>query len=177
MNNSINLLKTETKENPRRRKTTYILKIISIIFIFFVGLVSIILFILNSRISISSVKDEETSVLQNISIQKNRLSKYYLLNDRLKGVEEILKDRKNYTNVLNSLVSQIPPDTKVGSLEIDKGDISLSVDSSSLLPLNEFLNNMVDLSINKHVIHNMTIESLTIDSKTGNYSIAIKAKI
>lgn len=177
MNSSINLLKTESKENPKRKKTTYILKIISIIFIFFVGLISIVLFVLNSRISISSVQNEEAVVLKNIAAQKDRLSKYYFLNDRLKGIEKVIKDRKNYTDVLNNLVSQIPQDTQVGSLEIDKGDISLSVSSSSLLPLNKFLNNMIDLSLNKHVIHNMTIESLTIDSQTGKYSLAIKAKI
>lgn len=177
MNNSINLLRTESKGNSKRRKTTYILKIISLIFIFFVGLISIVLFVLNSRISISSVKNEEAVVLQNIAGQKDRLSKYYLLSNRLNGIEEILKERKNYTDVLNALISQIPQDTEVGSLEIDKGDISLSVNSSSLIPINKFLNNMMDLSINKHVIRNMTIESLTIDSKTGKYSLAIKAKI
>lgn len=177
MNDSINLLKTETKESYSRQKTTYVLRIISIVFVFFVGLISIILFFLNSRISISSVKNEQAATLQSIALQKDKLSKFYLLNDRLKGVEDIIKNRKNYTTILNILIDQIPSDAGISSLEIDKENISLTVNSTSLLPLNKFLNNMIDLSINKHSIKNMKIESLTIDSKTSSYSLSIKAKI
>lgn len=177
MSSSINLLKTEGKEDLRRTRTAYILRLISLVFLGFVGLISIVLFILNSRISVSSVKGEEAIVAQNISFQKDRVSKYYLLNDRIKGVENILNNRKNYTDSLNTLISQVPSDASISSLEIDKGDVSLTVNSGSLLPLNKFLNNMIDLSINKHAIKDMTIETLSIDTKTGSYSLSIKAKI
>lgn len=177
MSDSINLLRTEVKGDSRRLRTTNILRIISLIFLGFVGLISIILFILNSRISVSSVKTEEATVLQNISLQKEKASKYYSLNDRVKGIGEILKNRKNYSSNLNVLIAQVPDGSAISSLEIDKGNIALTVNSSSLLPLNKFLNNMIDLSINKHQIKNMTIESLSIDVKTGNYSLSIKAKI
>lgn len=177
MNSSINLVKTEDRENARRRKTTYILKVISIVFVSFIALVSIILFILTSKLSLSAVKNEETVVLENITREKNKLSKFYLLTDRLKSIEEILKNRKNYTASLNTLIEQIPSGALASSLQVDKGNITLTVNSSSLSPINRFLNDVINLSINKHTIKDMTIESLTIDSKTGNYSLSIKAKL
>lgn len=177
MNNSINLVKTEDRENSKRKKTTYILKIISIVFVSFVVLVSIVLFILSARFSLSSVKNEEAATLESITHQKNKLSKFYLLNDRLKGIEEILKNRKNYTNSLNTLMGQIPAGATASSLQVDKGNITLTVNASSLFPINKFLNDVINLSINKHIIRDMTIESLTIDSKTGTYSLSIKGKL
>lgn len=176
MSSSINLVTADTRENAKRKKRTYILRLISLIFLGFVGLVSVILFILNARISLDSVKKEQNVALQDITAQKNKVSKIYLLSDRLKNIREIIKQRKNYTSTLNLVLQQLPDGVTASSLEIDKGDITLTVKSSSLLPINKFLNNIVDLS-SKKTIKNMTIETLTINPKNGLYSLSIKAKI
>lgn len=177
MNESINLVKAEDKENLRRQRKIFILRIISLVFISFVGIVSIVLFILYTRISLSSIKKEQTQVTQNIVFQKDKLAKLSLLDDRLKGINKIFRDRKNYTTTLNLLLDQIPVGASAKSLNINKDGISLSITSPSLLPINKFLNNVVDLSSKKHSIREIVIESLSIDSKSGVYSLAIKAKI
>lgn len=176
MSSSINLVTADTRENAKRKKRTYILRLISLIFLGFVGFVSIILFILNARISINSVKKEEGLSLQSLTAQKNKVSKVYLLNDRLKNLRTIIKNRKSYTSSLNLILSQVPDGVNASSLDIDKGNLTLTVNSSSLLPINKFLNNIVDLS-SKKTIKNMIIESLTINPKNGLYSLSIKAGI
>lgn len=177
MSDSINLVTAQTRENEKRKKRAYVLRIISLIFISFVGIVSIILFVLNARISLSSIKKDEVATVQAISAQKDKLAKYNLLNDRLKGIFEIVKNRKSYTNVLNTLLSQVPQRVGASSLSIEKDEVTLTVNSQSLLPINKFLNNVVELSAKKDVIKDMVIESLSIDSKTGIYSLSIKAKL
>ena len=176
MSESINLVKVEESESSRRYRKVFILRIISIIFVSFVGIVSIILFILYARISLSSIKREQSAVLQSITFQKNKLAKLNLLNDRLRGLRQVLKDRKNYTDVLNTLLSQIPSGASASALSIGKSGITLTVTSKSLLPINKFLNNVVELSGKKNLIREMVIESLSIDSRTGTYSLSIKAK-
>lgn len=177
MNSSINLVKVDARQDSKRKKRVYALKVISIVFLFFVTAVSIILFILSARISVDSIKKDEGVATQSLLLQKDKLVKIYLLNDRLKSIESVLKQRKNYTNTFNTLLDQIPAEVSTTSLSIDKGDIALTVNSASLLPINKFLNNIIDLSTKKKLIRTMTIESLTIDSKTGTYSLSIKAKI
>ncbi len=177
MNDSINLVTADTRENLKRKKRTYVLRIISIVFLVFVGLVSIILFILNSSLSLSSVKKQEVATIQSISLQKDKLAKFNLLNDRLKSIKDVLKDRKNYTNTLNVLLDQIPQGVGTSSLNIEKSDVTLTINAVSLLPINKFLNNVIELSSKKKVIKDMVIESLSIDSKTGIYSLSIKAKL
>lgn len=177
MNESINLVKAEESEGSRRHRKVFVLRVISIVFVSFVGIVSIILFILYARISVSSIKREQSIALQSITLQKNKLAKLNLLNDRLKGLSQVLKERKNYTDILDSLLEQIPSGASASALSIGKSGITLTVTSASLLPINKFLNNVVELSRKKNFIREMVIESLSIDSKTGTYSLSIKAKI
>lgn len=177
MNDSINLAKAESSGDLRKRKKILILRTISFIFVGFVGIVSIILFILYARISVSSVKREQAKVTQSIALQKDKLAKFNLLNDRLRGINKILMERKNYTNILNSLLGLIPTGASPSVLNINKDGISITITSSSLLPLNKFIDNTVDLTSKKSLIREMVIESLVIDSKTGIYSLSIKAKI
>lgn len=176
MNSSINLVRAQDRENLQRRKKIFILRAISITFISFVGIVSIILFILYARISVSSIKKEQALAAQNIVLQKDKLAKLNLLNDRLRGIKEILKERKNYTTTLNSLLEQVPVGATTSSLSINKSSVSLTVTSSSLLPINKFLNNIVDLYTKKHLIREIVIESLTVDTRSGTYSLSVKAK-
>lgn len=177
MNDSINLVKAQDKENFRRERKIFILRIISLVFISFVGLISIVLFILYLRISPEEIRKEQSQVVQSIAFQKNKLVKLNLLNDRLNGINQVLRERKNYTTTLNSILSQIPQEARAQTLSISKNNVSLTVTSASLLPLNKFLNNILELSERKKDIREMIIESLTIDSKTGSYSLSIKAKV
>lgn len=177
MNDPINLVKAQDKENFRRERKIFIFRIISLVFISFVGLVSIILFILYLRISPEAIRREQSQVVQSIAFQKNKLAKLNLLNDRLRGINQVLRERKNYTTILNSILSEIPQEARAQVLSINKSSVSLTVTSSSLLPLNKFLNNILELSENKKYIREMVIESLTIDSRTGSYSLSIKAKV
>lgn len=176
MSESINLIKTREKEELRRQRKVFFLRTISFIFVGFVGIVSIILFFLYSRTSVSAIKKDQAQVLQNITFQKEKFAKYNLLSERLKGINQVIKGRKNYTTTLNSLLSQIPTGASATALTINKDGVTLTVTSSSLLPINKFLNNTVDLSSKKSLIRELTIESLTIDTRSGTYSLSVKAK-
>lgn len=177
MSDSINLVTAQTRENEKRKKRTYVLRVISLVFLSSVGLISVILFILNIRISVSPIKKEQTTIIQAISARGDKLAKYNLLNNRLKGIDGILKRRKSYAKALDTLISQIPQGAQASALTIEKSDVTFTVKSSSLLPINKFLKNVVELSSKKEIIRDMIIESLSIDTKTGVYSLSIKAKL
>lgn len=173
---NINLIQGENKTNITRKSRIIVLRWISLVFLFFVAIFSILLFILNNRISISEVKNDQSIVLQKISALDEKAAKYNLLNDRLKGITSLLNARKKYTNTLNAILSLVPDGVLVRSLTLDKDSLSLTVVSASLLPLNSFLTNVTKISLEKHVIRDMTIEGLSIDKINGVYSLSLKAK-
>lgn len=176
MSNNINLIQGENKININRRNRTFVLKIISIVFLSSVAIFSITLFILNSRISVDAVKNQENDVLKKISSFSQRSAKYNLLNDRLRGIVSLLNSRKNYVSFLNTVISMVPQDASMTTLTLDKDGIFLTVSSSSLLPINKFLTNIVTASSEKHLVRNIVIEGLTVDRESGIYSISVKAK-
>ncbi len=174
---SINLLRTEGPENVKVQKRKFVIRLISIVFLFFVVLTSITLFIISSRISPEAVRKEQDAIIRNLTLQKEKQAKYNLLIDRLVGINQILKTRKNYTNTLNALLSDVPQGVNTTGLSVENSDVTLTVNSNSLLSINEFLTKILDTVSKKHVIRDMTIETLTIDRATGSYSLSIKAKI
>lgn len=173
-NSSINLITSE-KTNVRERSRILILRWISLVLLSFVALFSITLFILEKRLDLEKIKSEQNAALSKISLLKERNAKFNLLTDRLRLVKSLLTTRKNYTGTLSAILSQLPSGVNVRSLTVDKDGVLLSVTSNSLLPINEFLNS-VTINLEKKVIRDMTIEGLTVDKKTGFYSLSLKAK-
>lgn len=174
MNNDINLIQGE-KANVARKKRILVLRILSLVFIFSVAFFSIILFILNNRISPENVRKDENSTLQRILLFKDRSAKFNLVSDRLKSITTVLDNRKKYTEVLNTILEQVPPNVKLTGLTIDKDTVLVTAISVSLLSEDKFLNNFTSISQQKHVVKNMIIEGLTLDKQTGIYSLSLKA--
>lgn len=175
MNNEINLIQGE-KINLSRKKRIFILRLLSSIFVFSIAFFSILLFIVNSRISPENVRKDESSTLQKTLLLKDRSAKFNLITDRLKNIAAVLNNRRKYTEVLNTILEQVPPDVKLTGLTIDKNDILITTKSLSLLSVDKFLNNFTNISQQKHVVRGMVIEGLTLDKQTGTYSLSIKAK-
>src|SRR5258708_514743 len=176
MSNGINLIQGENKVSLNRKNRVVVLRWFSLVFLFFVAFFSILLFFLNNRISVQNVKKNQSETLQKITLLKDRSAKYSLLGDRLRGITNILNTRKKYTITLNTILDQLPPGVSMKGLSLDKDDVSLTASSNSLLPLNSFLANITKISLEKHVIKDMSIEGLTIDKQTGVYSLSLKAK-
>lgn len=176
MSKDINLIQGENKFSTARRSRVLILRIISIVFLSSVAIFSIILFFLNNRISVENVKKQEAATLQKISLISDKSAKFNLLNDRLRGITVILNTRKNYANFLNSVMVLVPQDASMTALTLNKDGILLTVSSSSLLPINKFLTNIINVSVEKHLVKDITIEGLTVDKDSGIYSLSIKAK-
>lgn len=174
---SINLLRTEGQEDVKTSKRKFILHVISLVFLSFVGIVSIVLFIISNRISPEAIRQQQDKIIKSITLQKDKQAKYGLLVDRLSSVNQILKTRKNYTKTLNALVAIVPSGLVTTGLSVENSDISMTVSSTSLSPINDFLTKLLDLVSKKYLIRDMTIETLTVDRVTGNYSLVIRAKI
>ena len=96
------------------------------------------------------------------------------IDERLNDISNILAKRKNYSQIISEILKKAPSDVKTTSIEVGKDGVSIYVSSASLVPLNDFLNNLLEMSINKQVISNLSLTGLTADEKTGKYSLSLK---
>lgn len=173
VSSDINLVRRESETSKKRVK---ILRIISIILAGFVVIISIVLFIINKGSSLDSIKIQQNAVLTNLTFLNEKGAKLNLLSDRLRNIERIVGIRKNYIKSVTSIIDELPSDAQASSIALDKDGILLTVSSNSLLSINKFLNSVIAISEEKHLIKDLTIESLTVGTTGIKYSLSLKAK-
>ncbi len=177
MSNDINLISNKDTTSLKAKKRLKQTRTIAIVSLVIVALLSVIVFIINSQTSLESIKKDESSTLQSISYLNKKSAKLAIINNRLKDISDIMVKRKNYTSAINTLLQLMPPGLSTANLELSKQDVSVVVNSNSLLSMDKFLNSVMDLTSKKQVISNVTIESLILNKKTGSYSLSLKAKL
>lgn len=174
MNSEINLISKNDAQAIKEKKRLKTIRAIAVVSLVFIALTSVLIFIISSQLSLSSIRKDENSTLQSISFLNKKAAKLAIMNDRLKDISDILQKRKNYISAINTLLQLMPPDVYTATLELDKKNVLLVVNSRSLLSIDKFLNSIIDLSSKKQTINGVIIESLTVNEKTGNYSLSIK---
>ncbi len=177
MNNDINLISNKDASALKEKKRLKQVRTAAIGSLVTVAIVSILVFVINSQSSLASIKKDQNSTLTNISYLNKKAAKLAVVNSRLKDISAILEKRKNYTNAINTLLQLMPPGVNTTTLELEKNDVTLIVNSKSLLSLDKFLNSTIDLASKKQVITGVKIESLTVNTKAGTYSLSIKATL
>lgn len=177
MYNNINLLSNKNSEVLRKKKRVVISRIAAIGVLIALVLFSVAVFMLNNRMADSIELKERDSVLNNINILQEKEVRLRSINDRLQGIREILKKRKDYHGILTTVLQKIPDNALIEKLEVDSKAILLTVSSNSLLPIDGLINNLIDMAVKKEMITNLVLESLTLDTKKGNYLVNIKANL
>jgi Tfp pilus assembly protein PilO len=172
MNSDINLVKKEIRSTANRLK---IIRAIALALALLVAISSTGLFLITRQNSLDSIKAEQDTLLQNISQLGQKAAKLNFLNDRIRNIENILNERKNYVDSVDMLLSGTPSNVSVVSLTLDEQDMLLTVNSSSLAAINDFLSSTITFVEEKHLLKDLTIESLSAQS--NQYTLTLKAKL
>lgn len=177
MNKDINLVSEKNKTTLKHNRIVKSIKFFAICFISVVLLFAIIIFFLNLRISIPNIKKDQESALHGISSLSKKSANLFIVNDRLRGINNILKERKDYSLTLSSILKNIPDGVNPTLLEVDEDDFVITVSSNSLNKIDEFFNNMYKTSAEKTFISDLKIGGLSVNQKNGLYSLTLKAKV
>src|SRR5688572_10225393 len=137
----INLIKRETSKVAARRLKY--LRILAVAVACIVALSSSTLFIATRQNSIDSLKAQQNVLLQNITLFGDKAAKINFLNDRVRNIESVIKERKAYTSTVATILDGLPSNVTTSSLTLSEEDMLLTVSSSSLASVNEFLNSTI----------------------------------
>lgn len=177
MNNNINLISNQNVELEKELRRLKKFRLISLTCLIAVSLVSILIFVLNLTLPLESVKKEQNTTAANISFLHKKLVTYTLITDRVKNISNILSQRGNYIPQVNEILGKVPTDISIDGLEIQTGQVSISVSGTSLLPINKFIDDMVSLGVKGKAIKDVVIQGLSLDTNSGKYSLSMKANI
>src|SRR6266403_164076 len=143
MNKGINLFKAERKisVNVASQKLT-ILRFVAVGLLFITSAFSIVLFLLIYLSPLPDLQKQEKTLLTTLSTSHPDIAKLFLINDRLKSSENIINKRKNFDQLLELVRQRMPSDVSIAAMTMNKETISITVLSSSMVSLDNFLNNL-----------------------------------
>ena len=177
MNNNINLISNQNVGLEKELKRLKLFRRISLACLIIVSLVSILVFVLNFTLPLDSVKKEQIQTVASISLLHKKLVTYTLITDRVKNISNIISQRGNYIPQINEILSKVPADISVDGLEINTGAVTVSASSDSLLPVNKFIDDLVNLAAQGKVVKNLIIQGLSLNTDSGKYVLSMKADI
>lgn len=172
----INLLKKNTG-GSKEVKILKILRTTSIISLFIVCVSSISLFIINSTQPVNDLKKEEVSLTAELSSYKQKMGKFMLINNRIKNISDIISHRSNFEKTIDLVSKQAPQEVQINNYSIDSKKINLSAASTSVLATNTFFDNLVKLVKDKNKLKRVTLNNLSVDGKSGDYSFSLNIEL
>lgn len=177
MNDSINLVSGKSYQLEKELKRLKIIRIAAITSLVFVSLISISLFIITVTLPMSAVKKNQQQALSGIGTLHKKLIKHALINDRVKNIADIMKKRKNYSEISDALFSKASSDLSIDAFSVESGTVILTVSGVSLIPLNKFIDDLIILGDKGKIIKNVSIQSLILNVSTGKYSLSMQADV
>lgn len=175
--NEINLISKKKEDLLRKKKIINGLRIISVVFLSLIVLSSIVVFFLRFTSPLDSLKKEESKLLTEISSSKQKMAKLLVASEKLKSISEIISQRPNFDKTIDTVLKEAPQNLQVSSLTIDKKNVVLTVSSQSLFSINTFMDNLINLYLNKKIFEKITLNNLSADQVLGKYSLTIEGNL
>lgn len=179
MSNNINLLVKKDKKLLKEQSRLKTFRLIAIGSLLTLLLVSLSIFLLNQKLSNSSIKIEKDreSVLVEMKPFREKEAKLNVVNNRIDNIAKVLNKRIDVYKILNTLLGQASDGILIDSLEFTEKKISIEVSSGSLEPVDGLINNLVDMAKRKEIVKSLTLESLNASSLTEDYKVSINMSI
>jgi hypothetical protein len=177
MNDSINLVSPKNEQLEKEQNRLRVARILAFATMAFVVAIAILVFVVNLTLPINSIKQNEQTTLTNIAVLHKKLTQYYLVEDRANHLANIIAQRKIIPDIAGDLLTVIPQDLAISSMQIDAAKVSLIVSGASLLSMNKLIDDVTMLQEQKNIINNIVMQQLSLDVKSGQYSVSIQADI
>jgi len=136
--------------------------------------VAVVIFIINMTYNVANVQKDEESTLVQIEQYKQKSAELFVVNNRLSNISSVISKRKDYSSLIKSILAIIPDGANSNGMELNEEATSLSLTSTSLLPLQTFLDSAKSLIAKKQLIKNVVINYLSANEKTGKYSLSVE---
>lgn len=169
----INLLTRQSEDFLKKQSTLNLLRRLSFASLIIVAVSSLVVFFLKINVPLSQYRNEEASLLTQVSKYQDLIVQLYIIKNKLAIVSDIIDSRTDFTKQ-TSIIGSGPVNLPgLGQATINKDGLSFNVTTSSLGTVNSLLNSLIDLS-EKKVIKSVTLESLNLSDSGYTVSVSIK---
>ena len=140
-------------------------------------LISALILILNQQLSDNSIEKDREAILSEMLPFGEKEAKLNVINNRIDNISKVQNKRVDVYKIIDTLLGKIPEGMSVDSLEFAEKKISIKVSSGSLVPVDGFFNNLIDMAKRKEIIKSLSLESLDALELEGSYKVSINIYI
>ena len=161
------------KKNPEDSKNYKIKKLKGISFglLFLTAFFSITIFVIDYRFSASYVRKQQADLMKELETYNEESAKIFLLNSKLSDISSILSQRKQYGKTVGEILKGDSESLDIDEFSIGPTGIYIKASSTSLLPIDEFLNYNLSL-IKSKTISRVTLGGLNLEA--GKYVLELR---
>lgn len=168
----INLLTHPNESVLKKRKVLRATRTFSFLVLGLVAIFAIITFALKINSPLSSRKEEEASLISQISKYADTIVELNIIKQKMSLISEIVNKRTDFTKQTN-IITNIPFSTNnLDNVAVSAKGFSFEATSPTLGPLDSLLNSLVSLA-EKKVIKRVVLNSLTAGDKSYFISISV----
>lgn len=177
MSVDINLLVRTDEKTLEEKKRVKILNLIALISLVIVGLASLGIFLLVQLTNFESIREEQEEVLEKMSSFEKIQSGLIIAGDRIENIQRIFNLRKKFSKMMTEILSNIPSDVALDTVDIGSTSVVITGRSKSLLSMGQFIDNFTELARKKDVIKSLTLNSLSLNQDRNMYEISIQSDL
>lgn len=173
MSDQVNLLqetKVVKKEGGKLLSLSFLFLLLTVIIA-----VGILLYLFYLKTQEGNIITNQTESISSLSQFQDKKIMYQSTKERLASISQLLLTKNVQTDRFIDLATVIPSDVSISALSLSGNTAKLTLSSSSLSSINEFLEiNLEELPENPELkIRRIQIDNLGIQSDSGVYSVGI----
>ena len=175
MSNEINLVLKEGVEELKQKRKLSRFRIAAVSSLLMVLVISLSLYLLKLNLG-SALEERKNSLLSQLDPLRNKEAKLKIVNDRLKNISIVLGTRKDISKIVDEILTAMPGEIFVENLEFEETSVTLKATSNSLVLIDDFINNLIDMAEQKRVVRILILDSLDFDEFQG-YSVSLNISL
>ncbi|EKD65286.1 MAG: hypothetical protein ACD_50C00142G0009 [uncultured bacterium] len=175
MSKEINLVLQEGIEELKQKRKLRRFRIAAVSSLIVVLVISLSLYLLKLNLS-SGLEERKNSLLSQLDPLRNKEAKLKIVNDRIRNISSIQGTRKDISKIVDEILTAMPEQMSIENLEFEETSVLLEASSNSLVLIDDFINNLIEMGEQKRVVRTMILDSLGFDELQG-YSVSLNISL
>jgi len=176
MSKEINLIFSKKKNKVSQEHLIKWFNFAAYTSVFLLVVISAAMYYLDNGQELPLLLKQEQGITQNLNLSQQKVLKLMLVKSRLGDINAITNGRSNFDQTINAIVTALPVGVVVNTFSLNKKAVDITVSSSSLSGVNQFLDFAMSKLNKKELFKTLTINGLTADDRSQTYSLALEAE-
>lgn len=177
MSNEINLLYTKKQGNPTRLSAKIRLyRLVAFGLLSCAGFASVVAFLLVLASPLPSLKQQEKSLLADLSTNDSKILKLTLISQRLSDITTIMNKRAKADSTMELFRKDVPQSATIENFSLNQKIVTMTLSTQDLTDVETYNKALVALTKEKRIVNKVVLTGISMGEShpiEANYTITL----